>query len=53
MRMYKVIRFYINGRKRIMKKNLTLAEAQAHCRDPKTRKEGVFFDGYAEMGRWS
>ena len=53
MRLYKIVRFYINGRKRIIRRNVTLAEAQEHCRNPKTRKDGEYFDGYAEMGRWS
>jgi hypothetical protein len=46
---YKIIRFYRNDRKpKVMRKGLTLKEAQAHCNDPKTRKEGVYFDGYDE-----
>jgi len=46
---YKIIRFYKNhNRKRIIKRGLTLEEAKAHCRDPKTRKEGEWFDGYEE-----
>jgi len=46
---YKIIRFYkAHNRKRTIKRGLTLEQAQAHCRDPKTRKEGVWFDGYTE-----
>ena len=46
---YKIIRFYKNhNRNRVIKRGLTLEEAQAHCRDPKTRKEGEWFDGYAK-----
>jgi len=51
--MYKIRRFYLNdrtgNRTRTIKSGLTLAEAQAHCSDTKTRKEGVYFDGYTEM----
>ncbi len=48
--MYKIIRFYrdSNKRSRTIKTRLTLEEAQKHCQDPKTRKEGVYFDGYSE-----
>lgn len=42
---YKIIRFRFNKRPRTIKKGLTLKEAQAHCRDPKTRGNG-WFDGY-------
>ena len=46
--LYKIIRFYTRrGRWRdIIKRNLTLDEAQAHCRDPLTMKEGEWFDGH-------
>jgi len=48
--MYKIVRFYRDGRPpRTIEKSVTLKEAQEHCRNPKTRKEGVYFDGYTEM----
>jgi hypothetical protein len=62
--MYKVVRHYFNfPNSRVIKKNLTLEEAQAYCRDPesssqtcttakakrRTHKYGAWFDGYTEM----
>ena len=32
---------------KLIKRGLTLDEAQAHCKDPRTRNEGVWFDFYA------
>jgi hypothetical protein len=61
--MYKIARFYQNGsRRRTIKTGLTLAEAQAHCKDPetssrtatsaaakrRTKIQGPWFDGYVE-----
>ncbi len=52
--MYKIVRMYYpdskgNSRKsRTIKSGLTLEQAQKHCSDPRTRKEGVYFDGYTE-----
>ena len=57
---YKIIRFYQKSTKRVVKRGLTLAEAQAHCGSPetasstatsskarqRTRKKGAWFDGY-------
>lgn len=59
---YKIVRYYQNGHKRTIKTNLSLSEAQAHCRDPetnyktatgkaarsRTRSHGPWFDGYTK-----
>ena len=46
--LYKIIRFFRESAhlSRVIKRNLTLDEAQAHCRNPLTMKEGEWFDGY-------
>lgn len=46
---YRIIRFYKDKNKdcKVIKNGLTLKEVKSHCSDPKTRKEGVYFDGYA------
>lgn len=52
--MYRIIRFYRNGHKqRVMRKGLTLKEAQAHCSREDTHKKDsqgnvIWFDGYTE-----
>ena len=50
MKTYKIVRMYrARTRKpKIIKRGLTLEQAQLHCTDPKTRKAGVWFDGYEE-----
>lgn len=48
---YKIIRHYaptIGKRPRVMKKGLTIEQAQAHCQNPKTSKAGEWFDGYTK-----
>jgi hypothetical protein len=50
---YKIVRFFaphLNKKPRAVrgKRRLTLEEAQAHCKDPSTRREGQWFDGYTE-----
>tara|TARA_R110002012_G_C11644417_1_gene610922 strand:- start:698 stop:871 length:174 start_codon:yes stop_codon:yes gene_type:complete len=56
MTLYNIIRFKFDGYPRIVKRNLTLEEAQEHCRNPETSgetcsdlsKRGQWFDGYEE-----
>lgn len=48
MATYKIVRFRFKGRKRVIKRGLTLKQARAHCRNPKTSKAGVWFDGYTK-----
>ena len=47
---YKIIRFSFKGNNRVIKRGLTLEQAQAHCNDPKTEGEG-WFDGYEKEGQ--
>ena len=49
MTTYKIIRCYhpdIDREDAVVRFGLTLEEAQAHCRDPRTRKGNEFFDCY-------
>lgn len=63
---YRIIRFYFASRKRrIMKRGLTLEQAQAHCSNPETSSStskraavkrqhargDMWFDGYESEGR--
>lgn len=49
IRCFRIIRFFRSGRKRVIKNNVTETAAQEHCEDERTRKEGVYFDGYDYM----
>ena len=49
---YKIVRFYrVSGRRKIIHRGVSLEVAQLHCNDPKTRRAGVWFDGYEKEGR--
>jgi len=45
---YMIVRFFRKEGmpSKIKQKGLTLKQAQAHCSDPRTKKDGVWFDGY-------
>jgi hypothetical protein len=46
---YQIVRFRRAGRNRVIRRNVTLAEAQRHCSDPAMCKARVWFDGYGFM----
>lgn len=63
---YKIVRHYFKGGKRVIRRGLTLEQAQAHCQSPetssttcttsagrkRTRTRGPWFDGYdVDAGR--
>jgi len=45
METYKIIRMRFEGKNRVIKRGLTLEEAQEHCRREDTHGDG-WFDGY-------
>ena len=46
---YNIIRFYSDDKpSKIVKRDVTLEEAQEHCNDPATSEAGKWFDGYDE-----
>lgn len=49
---YDIVRFYREGdpTHKIIRRGLTKEQAEAHTGDPKTRKAGVYFDGFAKEG---
>jgi hypothetical protein len=53
-RIYRIIRFRQNGKRRVVRNNVTLTDAQAHCDDDKTKggdyaRGTAWFDGYDYM----
>lgn len=51
MTTYTIVRSFhpsLDKKDRVMLRGLTLEQAQTHCRNPKTRLDGVYFDGYTE-----
>ena len=50
-RKYMIIRFFRdeNTPSKVIRRNLTLAQARKHTNDPTTMKKGVWFDGYDEQ----
>ena len=51
MTTYNIVRFFnplLEKEDVVVRRGLTLEEAQEHCRDPKTRQDGEWFDGYTE-----
>jgi len=47
--MVKIYRYYINGKKKLVKTVSSVEVARLHCNDPKTQKAGKWFDGYIEI----
>ena len=49
---YLIRRFYADDshpdHRKVIKRGLTLAEAQEHCQDEDTSEPGIWFDGYNE-----
>ncbi len=52
-RIYRIIRFRFNGNPRTIRSNVTLSEAQNHCKRDDTSSHstgnGAWFDGYEYM----
>ena len=51
MTSYKIIRFRLNGPNQVIKRGLTLKEAQAHCRNPETSSSTASYGTLQQVGR--
>jgi len=47
---YRVVRFFKNGCRQLVKTGLTREQAQAHCQHPATAEKGKWFDGFEKEG---
>ena len=47
-----IIRFYKTGKNRLIHVNITEEQAKEWCGSLFTRKENVYFDGFAETGTY-
>jgi hypothetical protein len=44
---YRIVRFFrVSGRRKIIQRGVSLEIAKLHCSSPKTRRAGVWFDGF-------
>ena len=47
MKLYNIVRYFcVSGRRKMIHRRVSLEIAQLHCRDPRTMRDGVWFDGY-------
>ncbi len=47
--LYEIVRYFHPSQDRdlkVVQRNVSLEDAQRHCQDPKTKREGKYFDGY-------
>ena len=48
---YRVVRFFkVSGRRKIIMRGVSLDVAKLHCNDHRTKKDGVWFDGFEKEG---
>jgi len=50
MEQYNVVRFFKSGRRKIVLHGVSLVIVKLHCGDSRTRKAGVWFDGFEKAG---